>query len=224
MPPEYAPLSSMRQGLRQLFLEWQTRTPLGRKMRRTRQFGFSLTELVVTIAVAMVLMGIAMPAFLRAYHSYQLTNAATQLTMMLRTARYDAIRFNKPVNCVVAPLTGDATATMVWSDVNGNNQQDPTEPMTVLGGGGNLIDPGTAPGIAALLGAAGITTGTTMVPPGNATIKFDARGSLNPATVNVFVLGSSQAPEAGFRAILLAPAGTTQMWIGDQTGNWQELH
>ncbi len=56
--------------------------------------GFSLTELVVTMAVALVLIGIGMPSFLRAYHSYQLTNAASQLADILRLTRYEAIQRN----------------------------------------------------------------------------------------------------------------------------------
>jgi len=66
-----------------------------------REYGFSLTELVVTLAVALILMAIGVPSFLRAYHSYLLTNAASQMADILRLSRYEAIRLNKQVNCQV---------------------------------------------------------------------------------------------------------------------------
>jgi len=41
------------------------------KMKVRRVSGFSLTELVVAMAVAMILMAVSLPSFLRAYHSYR---------------------------------------------------------------------------------------------------------------------------------------------------------
>jgi Tfp pilus assembly protein FimT len=72
------------------------------KAPKSRQItvGFSLTELVVVLAVAMILMAVGMPSFMRAYHAYQLSSAATQVADMLRLARYDAIRRNIQMNCV----------------------------------------------------------------------------------------------------------------------------
>jgi len=31
------------------------------------------------------------------------------------------------------------------------------------------------------------------------------------------------APEAGYRVVLLMPAGSLEIWTGDSTGNWQQL-
>jgi len=89
-------------------------------MRTRRASGFSLTELVVAMAVAMILMAVALPAFLRAYHSYQLSNAATQMADIVRLTRYEAIRLNKTVNCVIRPDTTDPTMTDAsMTDVRG---------------------------------------------------------------------------------------------------------
>ena len=70
-----------------------------------REYGFSLTELVVALAVALILMAIGLPSFLRAYYSYQLTNSASQMADILRLSRYEAIRLNKQVNCQVRSPT-----------------------------------------------------------------------------------------------------------------------
>lgn len=191
---------------------------------RGQAAGFSLTELVVAIAVALVLMAIGMPNFLRAYHAYQLTNAAQKFSDILRLTRYDAIRLNKNVNCVIKPDAADPTRTDVFADENGDTLPGPLEKIILLDNGGNLVDSGVVPGTAALLAAANVTSVPITPPPGNATITFDSRGAVNPATaVNVFYLGSPNSAEAGFRAVLLMPAGSIQMWTGDASGTWRHL-
>lgn len=194
-----------------------------RSGQRQTEGGFSLTELVVAMAVALVLMGLGMPAFLRAYHTYQLTNAASQMADILRFTRYEAIRMNTPLRCLIQPYAGDPTMTSVWADSNKNNQLDTTEQQILLGRGGNLVDGGSVPGGPALIAAANITSGTTPIPPSGTPISFDARGAVTPASVYLIYLASSSAPEAGYRAVLLMPAGSIQVWTGDVNGNWQQL-
>jgi Tfp pilus assembly protein FimT len=191
--------------------------------RRNRAAGFSLTELVVAVAIAMVLMAVSMPAFLRAYHSYQLTNSASQLADILRMTRYEAIRRNKAVNCVIKPMAGDPTMTNAFADVDADGNPSPTEKIILLGNAGNLIDAGGVPGTAALIAGAKVNSGTVTPPPGNATIAFDSRGAVAPPVINAFYLGSPVAPEAGFRAVLLMPVGSIQIWTGDVAGNWAQL-
>ncbi len=187
-----------------------------------RHSGFSLTELVVALAVAMILMAVGLPAFLRAYHSYQLSNAATQVAGILRLARYEAIRRNTVVNCVVQNTGTTPPTTNVWVDsVVVNGTPDPTEKIIVLGSGGNLVNsPGFAPPISADIGSLLVYTPSAT----SSTVQFDARGAVKPPTqVNVFYLASSSAPEAGYRAVVLMPAGAIQIWQADTAGNWAQL-
>jgi type IV fimbrial biogenesis protein FimT len=189
-----------------------------------REYGFSLTELVVTLAVALILMAIGLPAFLRAYHSYLLTNSASQMADILRLSRYEAIRLNKQGNCQIQQTyAGDPTLTLVWADSNHNGQQDTGEKMILLGSSGNLVDPGTVPGTGSLLSQAvsGVTPNTPS--PTSGVITFDARGAVTPPNVNAFYLGSAIAPDAGYRAVLLMPAGSIQIWTADPSGYWQQL-
>jgi prepilin-type N-terminal cleavage/methylation domain-containing protein len=190
--------------------------------------GFSLTELVVAMAVALVLMGLGMPAFLRAYHTYQLSNAASRMSDILRFTRYEAIRMNTTLSCQIQPYAGDPTMTSVWADSNKNNLPDPTEQQILLGSGGNLVAAAGVPGASALIAAANLTSGATPVPPSGTPISFDARGAVLPLDppnvyIYVFYLASAVAPEAGYRAVLLMPTGSIQVWTGDATGNWQQL-
>jgi Tfp pilus assembly protein FimT len=192
-----------------------------------RHAGFSLTELVVVVAVAMILMAVALPAFLRAYHSYELSGAANQMADILRLTRYEAIRLNKPIACIIQPAADGPGMTDLWADSNGNRQMDPTEKMILLGNPGNLVDPGSVPNTSGLITMAVAGVATTAPPAGGTTnIWFDARGALTAPTnqnVNVFYLASNIAPEAGYRAVLLMPAGSIQIWTGDVNGNWQQL-
>ena len=185
--------------------------------------GFSLTELVVTLAVGLVLVAVGLPAFLRFYHSYELSNAASQVADMLRLARYEAIRLNKQVPCVIAPSSSNPGMTSLWVDSNVNGLIDPGEKVVLLGSGGNLVDGGTVPNTPGLIANAVGTVSTTAPSPTSSTIMFDARGALVPPTsVNVFYLAGAMAPDAGFRSVLLMPAGSIQIWTSDNSGNWQQ--
>jgi prepilin-type N-terminal cleavage/methylation domain-containing protein len=203
----------------------------GRKIRsqwKSRRFsGFSLTELVVALAVGLILMAVATPSFLRAYHSYQLNAAATQVADILRLTRYEAIRLNKQVNCVVQPDSTDPTLTRAFmTDKSGNPLSGISARVIMLNNSGNLVAAGSVPGATVLPTTANLgATVPVSVPPAGATIPFDARGSLMSGNVDVFYLSSPNAPDAGFRAVLMMPAGSIQIWTADTTssGNWQQL-
>lgn len=188
-----------------------------------RHAGFSLTELVVALLVAMILMAVGLPAFLRAYHSYQLSSAANQVADVLRLTRYEAIRLNTPVQCLIKPSPRFSGMTEIWADSNANGLLDPTEKMALLGSGGNLVDSGTVPATGALIANAVGSIAATAPSPAGTAVSFDARGAVVPPTnVNVFYLASSVAPDAGYRAVLLMPAGSIQIWTADGGGNWQQ--
>jgi type IV fimbrial biogenesis protein FimT len=189
-----------------------------------RHSGFSLTELVVAIAVALILLAVGLPAFLRAYHSYELSSAANQVADILRQTRYEAIRLNTPVQCIIQPSAEYPGRTELWADSNANGLLDPTEKMVLLGSGGDLVGSGTVPDTAGLITSAVGPIATTAPTPTGSRITFDQRGAVNPPTdVNVFYLASSASPEAGFRAVFLLPAGSIQIWTGTALGNWQQV-
>jgi len=187
-----------------------------------RQCGFSLTELIVALLVAMILVAVGLPPFLRAYHAYQLSTAARQVGDILRLTRYEAIRLNRPVNCLAQPSSPSAGMTTLWVDTIANNTLDPTEKRIMLQASGNLVN-GGVPNTATLLSAALGAQPATPAPPSGVVASFDARGAVIPPTqVTVFYLSSAVAPDAGFRAVLLMPTGALQIWISDTSGNWQE--
>lgn len=176
----------------------------------------------MVLGIAMVLMAIGVPAFLRMFHSIQLSNGANQVGDILRQTRYAAISSNKTIYCIFQPSSTNPGMTVFWVDSNKNGIQDATEQMTLLTTTGNLVPPGSVPpGLMAQAGLAGVLT-TTQVPSGG-TVAFDARGAVQGLNVNLFYLANANAPEVGFRAVLLMPTGSLQIWSADTSGNWAEL-
>jgi Tfp pilus assembly protein FimT len=170
-------------------------------------------------------MTVALPMFLRVFRSYQLTSAARSMADILRLTRYEAIRLNKPVNCVINASAGPPGMTQVWADSNGNGTLDSTEKVILFGSYGNLVDASTVPPSSTMITGSQIGSMAVSYPSStNSFITFDARGSVtSPANcVNVFFLASAAASDAGYRAVMLMPAGSIQIWTGDSTGNWQE--
>jgi len=187
--------------------------------------GFSLLELVVALVVALILMAVAVPYFLRAYHFYQLSHAATQVADIVRLTRYEAIRRNKPLRCVFQPDAqnpGETDASM--TDTSGAALSGVAASGILLGSGGNLVDAGSVTGAGALPAAANLgPTAPASVPASGVTLQFDARGALTTGNVTVFYLQNALAPDAGYRAVLLTPSGSLEIWTADSTGNWRQL-
>ena len=189
-----------------------------------RQSGISLLELVLVLGIAMVLLAIGLPAFLRMLHAIQLSSGATQVGDILRQARYAAISQNKPVSCIFQPSSTNPGMTVFWVDSIRNATQDPTEPMVLLTSEGNVVDPASVPNTAGLISLAAVgTAGMTPQLPGGGTIAFDARGAVSSLKVNIFYLANANAPEVGFRAVLLMPTGSLQIWSADTSGNWMPV-
>jgi hypothetical protein len=129
------------------------------------------------------------------------------------------------VNCVIQVSGSDPTLTNAWSDGDNDGTEDPTERQILLGSGGNLVDAASVPGTGNLLTAASLGGfGTYKPSPTGSTIQFDQRGAVTSTTKVTFLyLGSSLAPDAGYRAVILLPNGALQIWTGDVNGSWGQL-
>ena len=188
----------------------------------THSSGFSTLELVVATAIILAISAIAIPTITKTVRTYQLTDAATQVASILKFARFEAIRRNSPISCVNSQPVANAQATL-WSDNNGDGVADPTEKQVILGSNATLVPPAAVPGAPALATAAGVDT-LTPVNPSAGFIKFDQRGAATPAAVYVFYIGNTATPENGFRAVVVLPSGSVQVWT--YTGGaalWQQL-
>lgn len=198
--------------------------------KRRSARGFSLVELLVSVIILVILAAIAVPTLLRAYHSYQLGDAASRLSGMMKSTRFSAIRKNTPVGCQIQQ---NGSTWTIWTDLDGDGNPTPGEPQILISGTVQLLDGGSVPPPAEIVTAVGVgSPSLNTLSPGNAAVWYDQRGARifgappnfgGPATVDVVYLGNPSLADVEFRAIVLLPAGTVQVWSAPPGGPWQRV-
>lgn len=164
-----------------------------------RAGGFTLIELVVTVAVLAILMGIALPSFNETLISNRLANTSNEFLATLAFARSEAIRNNR--GAVICPsldgstCAGDfANGWIMWADSNadGIRQTSGVNEEPVLRAQGALINMSS--------------TGS------NATIRFSPRGAVI-AGAGVVTLRSTTCPSGSQyqRAITVMAGGMARV-------------
>jgi Tfp pilus assembly protein FimT len=187
-----------------------------------------MAELVVVVSVIMVITGIGVPSFIQAYRSYQLNDAAGRMAIILKSTRSEAIRRNTTVNFRTL-LVGNAI--QAWADSNNDQTWNlpvgatPGETGILFNSTVTLVPPlgaNPVPNQGAV--AAGVGPGTVLVPipTSGGTVTFDARGAVNPASVYVSYLANTADPNPGYRAVIVLPSGSVEVWSADQNGTWHE--
>jgi type IV fimbrial biogenesis protein FimT len=194
---------------------------------RGRSRGFSIVELVVSLSVMLILTAIAIPSLMRSLRAYQLNDAATRLSAMLKFTRFEAVRRNTQVNFL---MQASGTGYLVGTDSNGNNVLDPTEKQELIAGYATLLPAGVAPTPTAITAALGGAPLNIVYSGSTVTVTFDARGAIRTAiggsvspNIWVFYIGSTNDPDPGYRAVILLPGGTTQIWSAPTGGPWQQV-
>jgi len=134
---------------------------------RPRPAGFTLVELLITIVVLSILLGLAVPAFRTFMQNDQQWVQQTNLVLSLNSARSEAIKEDIAGGVVVCSSTDGATCTGTpW------NQGWIVLPSV------NPFNPAAAPQPVQVAGA--LATGTTLTEAnGNLSITFLSNGVLN---------------------------------------------
>jgi type IV fimbrial biogenesis protein FimT len=100
--------------------------------------GFTLIELVVTIAVVAILTMIALPNFADTIRSNRATTIANEFNTALAVARSEAVKRNRDVRFCAsdgATCTGTwAGGWLTWVDANGNNAPSADEIVSYASG------------------------------------------------------------------------------------------
>lgn len=208
------------------FLERQTGTnkvrkaassvTISRNAGRKLQAGFTLLELMISVAVMLILSAIAIPSVMQGWNSYRLTAAADNVAGILQRTRFEAIHKNTNVSCIA--VNPPATGWAVGIDENANGALDNNEPQVALPGPPVMIGAGVAPGPATL----GYPTAT--LPPAN-TVTFNSRGTLFIAAPGappayVYYIGIPGQPKYGYRAVTITQMGQVKVWMAQSGGSW----
>lgn len=159
------------------------------------QLGFTLFEIVITLAVASILIGVAVPSFNSMSKSNNMTSTVNDLVYALNIARSEAMKSNSASVCVSsdqATCTTGAWTTgwIVFNDLNGNCTVDAGENVIkAVEATPNLISISVAPTDSCVTYAGnGFIT-----PPGDVPLAFsfcdDRTGPQVGRTVNLIITG-----------------------------------
>jgi hypothetical protein len=189
-----------------------------------------MVEMAVSMTVLLILTAIAIPNLMRSFRTYQLNDGAARLSDMLKFTRFEAVRRNKPA-CFLMTQPSPST-WIIGTDLNCDGTLDLTGKQQVIAGFAVLLPPGGLPSQGAicnkLVNNSGPCLDTTLSGANNGTVKFDARGAIRvggtvSASIFVFYVGSATNPEFGFRAVILLPSGSTQIWTAPNGATWQQI-
>src|SRR5262249_59604975 len=92
---------------------------------RRSERGFSIVELLLSVAILAVLLVISIPTLLKAYHSYQLNDAASRFSGILKSTRFSAIRKNTSMDC---PVKQSGTNYAISLDLDADGTTASTSP------------------------------------------------------------------------------------------------
>ncbi len=186
---------------------------------RSKRLGFTLVEMVVTLAVGLILVSMALPVMIGAIQGYRLNSAAQQTANLIELTRYTAIRRNSVVSMLKAPPQNGNTVLFI--DLNGNGALDANEPMVLLPNdmqiaNGQSLTPRPA------------STGLNNTQDFVDTITFDYRGTVNfpvggPTGAYFLALGYTNQTQYGCRAITVVPMGQTKLWKALAGGSWTAM-
>jgi type IV fimbrial biogenesis protein FimT len=161
---------------------------------RRHQVGFTLVELMITLAVVAVLVGIGFPSFNSSMRSSRVTTQANAFLSAVNLARAEAIKNNAGAGvCPTANPSAGAAATcggtfttgwLVWDDTNSNGALDAGEPVV-------------------------------RVFPGNTAITATANGALvTPIAFNNQGLPTSTLPATGVASVVMTPVDCPHGAVG----------
>lgn len=97
-------------------------------LRRTWRAGFTMVELMVVIAVAVILLGVGVPSWRAFVQRQKVTATANEFFAAINLTRSEAIRRGMRVDLMPVDPAGDwAKGWMVFVDENSNRRRDAAE-------------------------------------------------------------------------------------------------
>ena len=188
---------------------------LSRRRCLSEAAGYSLVEMMMTLAIGLILVSVALPTMIGAIQAYRLNSISQQVASLVDLTRYTAIRRNSIVSLKQTVQNGN---TVLFLDRDGDGKLGATEPLVMLPtdmqlANGQCPKPDSSiPGLASTQDFAG-------------QIAFDYRGTVNfmggGSTKTYFLaLGYTKQAQYGCRAITVTPMGQTKLWKAPDGSAW----
>ena len=108
---------------------------LAMTVNRLASLGFTLIELMVTLAIVAVLMAVATPSFISFQRNAELSAFANTLLSAVNTARSEAMKRGRHTMVIPADATDWQTGWIVFVDVDRSNDYDATKDILVMTAG-----------------------------------------------------------------------------------------
>lgn len=178
-----------------------------------------MVELVVSISVLLVLTSLAIPSLMRSLRTYQLNSAAANVSDLMKFTRFEAVRQNRKISFL---LKASSPGWIAWAGPPTDTAPLTTEKQLPIGGYASLAASGAPAGLnIAGSGPLNVVSTSSCTP---ACFAFDARGAVSPLQAYVLYIGSVSDPDPSYRAVVLLPSGSTQMWSAPSAGPWHQVN
>src|ERR1700738_1660397 len=102
---------------------------LARRRCLSEAAGYSLVEMMMTLAIGLILVSVALPTMIGAIQAYRLNSVSQQVASLIELTRYTAIRRNSIINLKQTAQNGN---TIRFLDRDGDTQLGVREPMVML--------------------------------------------------------------------------------------------
>ncbi len=191
-------------------------------IKRPRDSGHTLVELMVAIILLMIFAAVAIPNSVTAIANIKLRGTASDFAGLVQKARIAAVQKNTTYTILFSSTSGN----VAYVDLNGNGSFDTGEPSIQLGGNVNNVSaPGGASGAPTNLDASGGPLGWTAT-SGN--VSFNARGlpcdsTATPCGSNVNYIYYFEDTRAlgghGWAAVSITAAARVKVWWWNG-GSW----
>jgi prepilin-type N-terminal cleavage/methylation domain-containing protein len=196
------------------------------------QAGFTLTELLVVVAIIGAVVGLSIPNFTRSIDNAKLKAATQQLAAVYQDARLRATQNNTPYEVLLSPQ--GVTPPQVCVDLNGDGACGAGDPATVFPSQVSLNNAGVPLGLSvAALGFAPLNTETSVMhdqqndpAPGIAWnglgMPCQRSSSASPCAAVGWVQYLQLQRSGGdvlFAAVTVSPTGRVKTWTYNPSGN-----
>lgn len=194
--------------------------------RLASQAGFTLTELLVVVAIIGIVVGLSIPNFTRSIDNARLKAASQQLAAVYQDARLRATQNNTPYEILLS--APGVTPSRTCIDLNGNGICGAGDPASIFSSQVTLNNAGVPAGLGAVLGFAALDTENSTNAPvagivwNNLGVPCQRSSAASPCLAVGWVQYLQLQRSAGdvlYAAVTISPSGRVKTWTYSPAAN-----